>query len=260
MSYVLITGASAGIGTEFAKQLAAGGNDLILVARREDRLNAIAENLRSQYKVDVKTMAVDLSDVGAITGMAAALKSNDTQLHGLVNNAGYGTPGDFLDGDLNRQVGMIQLNVIGLMAATHALVPLFTDEGERFVINVASVAAFMTIPGFAVYAASKAAVLSFSDAMVAELGDQGIKVSALCPGPTTSEFVVAGEFPDRLVEKTDWMPTDVVVAKSLSNLDKAVVLPGFKNWFQNRMLHIMPRTMVRNAANKMRKKIQRHLK
>ena len=258
MSYILISGASAGLGTCFARQLAAEKKDLILVARRGDRLEALASELSEKFGIAVKIIAADLSELSVVSGLAKGLKAEGTKLSGLINNAGYGTMGDFKEGDLSAQVGMIELNVTSLIAMTHALLPLFEDHGERFIINVGSVASFFPLPSFAVYAASKAAVLSFSDALGSELAEDGITVSALCPGPTSTEFMDVAGIPEKATRNINFMTADEVVRQSLAERDQPIVITGKSNRRQVLMGKFMPKSFIRKQAMKRRRSRMRY--
>ncbi len=184
----LITGASTGIGAAFAKALAAAGTHLILVARSEEKLRALASQLTNQYAIRAEVIVADLSRVGATHKVF-----EETQQHGLtvdilINNAGFGTYGPFETLDAEREQQEIQLNIATLVDLTHAFVPSMIARHQGAIINIASLAAFQPIPNMAVYAASKAFVLSFSEALWAEYRTKGIRILALSPGETATEF------------------------------------------------------------------------
>ena len=190
----LITGASAGIGAEFARQFAAKHHDLVLIARREQALTALADELRSAHRINVTVIASDLSRPES----AAELHSRTTELgidvDVLVNNAGFGTHGEFVDTDPDRLAQEIQLNCGTLVGLTARYLPAMRTRGRGTVINIASTAAFQPVPQMAVYGATKAFVLSFSEALWAEERKHGIRVLAVCPGATATEFFdIAGE-------------------------------------------------------------------
>jgi len=176
----LITGASSGLGAEFARQLAARGSSLVLAARRTDRLEALAAEL----PVDVQVVTIDLAAPEAGQRLFEAAGPVDL----LVNNAGFGTHGALVDEHPDRLAQEIALNVAAVVDATRAFLPPMYERGSGAVVNVASTAAFQPIPGMAVYGASKAFVLSFSEAMWAEARGHGVKVTALAPGATATEF------------------------------------------------------------------------
>lgn len=185
MTTALITGASSGIGTAFAERLAAAGDDLVLVARSEDRLNVIAQRLRAAHGVTVDVVPQDLS----LPGAAASVVQRLTRpIDLLVNNAGFGTSGRFEDIDAAAEHQMLMVNVVALVDLTHALLPGMLQRGTGGVINVASTAAFQPSPYFASYAATKSFVLNFSLALWSEYEKRGIRVLAVCPGPTETAF------------------------------------------------------------------------
>lgn len=245
--YVLVTGASAGIGEEFAKQLAQAGENLILVARRADRLQQIAAKFNAQFGIKVETIALDLSapDSGAV--LADRIQSEGWALHGLINNAGFGDRGRFMALPLARQLNMIQVNVTVLVELTHRLLPLLTLHKDAFVINVASTASFQSGPNMAIYYATKAFVLSFSEALHEELTGQ-VAVSALCPGATQSEFAQEANMADTVLFKVGTMTSEAVVRKALKCRHRAIVIPGFKNWLGMFLAKLSPRALSRKLT------------
>lgn len=189
----LITGASSGIGFEFAVQLAAQGYDMILVARNEDALNLLAEKLHSDHGVDVEVCTADLSAPKAAQALAKKIGARFQTVDLLINNAGFGLNGRFDQIDAEETGRMVQLNVNTLTDLAHLTARNMVKQGGGKIINVASVAAFQPCPNFAVYGATKAYVLSLSEAMHYELASQGVTVTALCPGATDTAFhTVAG--------------------------------------------------------------------
>jgi len=195
---VVVTGASAGIGAELSRELASRGHGLTLVARRRDRLDRLAREL-SSVRVDVEPC--DLADPADRGRLIELLRGGDRRVAGVCNNAGYGTVGTFAELPLEREVGEVRLNVEALVELTGAFLPQMLERGEGAILNVASTAAFQPLPGMAVYAASKAFVRSFSEAVHAELAGSGVSVTALCPGFTETEFASvagAGSFEEKL--------------------------------------------------------------
>ena len=183
---VVVTGASRGIGRALAVELAKKRYDLVLAARSRDELEALAKELSSAHGVTCRVVACDLA---TMDGRGALERSTaDLEITGLVNNAGFGIAGAFADGDRGRDVEMIRLNVEALTDLCHAFLPRLKGRPGAFIANVASTAAFQPVPLFAAYAATKAYVLSFSEALAEELADEGIRVIALCPGLTESGF------------------------------------------------------------------------
>lgn len=185
---VLVTGASSGIGEQFALQLGARGMNLVLAARSEDRMQALAARLRTQHGIDVAAIAADLAVPDGAQKLADRLAAEGTQVDVLVNNAGFGSHNLFIDEDPDNLAREIQLNCSSLVALTSRLLPGMVERGRGGVLNVASTAGFQPIPTMAVYAATKAFVLSFTEALWAETRRTGVRVVALCPGPTETAF------------------------------------------------------------------------
>jgi short-subunit dehydrogenase len=181
-SWVLITGASSGFGEEFARQYATQGHPLVLVARRLDRLQGLAEALVRQYRVEVIVEQVDLSDIAAISQLHQRLRQRDIEIDILINNAGHGLQGPFLDAQLDAALAMVQLDVAGLTAVTHVFAQDMRARGRGRILLVASLLAYQGVPNFAVYAAAKAYVLRFGEALHRELKRDGVSVTVLCPG------------------------------------------------------------------------------
>jgi short-subunit dehydrogenase len=241
----LITGASAGLGVDFARQLSAQGKQLVLVARRRDRLDALAAELGNTRAVEM-----DLSEAGAADRLMADLAAHGEQADLLVNNAGFGLTGRFAELDGRRQRQMIDLNCGALIELAHAVLPAMIERKQGRILNVASTAAFQPGPGMAVYFATKAFVLSFSEALHEEVKRHGVTVSALCPGPTATEFgEVAGFGQSNLLDKVAADSASVVRA-GLAGLDngKAVIIPGVMNKSTAQAHRFFPRSWVRKAA------------
>jgi uncharacterized protein len=193
-STALITGASAGLGAEFARQLAARGANLILVARRTDRLDALANELTAKHGVTVTALSADLTKHGAASAIAKQIAERGLDVSTLINNAGFGTHGAFKDSDAGRVSNEVALNVTALTELTQAFYPTLLKRGTGALVNVASTGAFQPVPLMAVYGATKAYVLSFTEALWFEAKDSGLRVLALCPGATETEFFdVAGD-------------------------------------------------------------------
>ncbi len=183
-THVLVTGASSGIGAEIARVLAGRGHALTVVARRRDRLDELAADL----PVDVTVVEADLGDTASRRKLVAAVEADPRALVGLVNCAGFGTSGKFLDLDLQRELQQIEVNVTALMELTHLLAPAMVARGEGAILNVASIAAFQPIPGMGTYSATKAFVQTFSEAFHTELSGTGVSCTVLCPGPVETEW------------------------------------------------------------------------
>lgn len=245
---VVVTGASAGIGEEFARQLAVAGHHLVLVARRLDRLEALASELKARHSIQVECVAADLAQVDAVEKLVAVLEEKKVQVTGLINNAGFGDRGSVQALPLQRQLDMIQVNVTSLVDLTWRLLPTLKTVPNSFVINVASTAAFQAGPNMAVYYASKAFVLSFSEALHEEVKGEGVAVSALCPGATDSEFAAEANMSDTLLFKAGTMTTEAVVRKALAGRNRAIVIPGLKNLLLVWLGKLSPRLVTRRLA------------
>lgn len=229
----LITGASSGIGAAFAHRLAAEGFNLMLVARREDRLHALATELMQQYGRQVDVFISDLSIPGEVALLERRIAACDT-LSILVNNAGFGTTGLFADVDISKQLDMIHVHINATVHLTHAALPGMIARRCGAIINVSSIAAFARSAGMVTYSASKNYLNTFSEALSLELRGSGVQVQALCPGFTATEFHDTPEFAtfDRAnVPSYLWMSPEEVVQVSLTALDsdEVVVVPGFEN-------------------------------
>jgi short-subunit dehydrogenase len=244
----LITGASAGLGAEFARQCSARGEELVLVARRRDRLEALAGELGNAYVIEA-----DLAKPDAAEQVVAEVRAGGMRIATLINNAGFGLSGAFASQQLERQREMIDLNIRALTSLTYVVLPEMIERGEGAILNVASTAAFQAGPYMAVYYASKAYVLSLTEALHQELKGSGIKVSALCPGPTTTEFFdVAGAAGSRLA-RMGGNSRDVVAA-GLAGLQagRAIVIPGIKNRIGAQANRVLPRAAMRRIIAKLK--------
>ena len=249
MSYVVITGASAGIGECFARALAAEKQNLILVARREERLNTLAAELKQQHGIEAVVLKADLADQTGADALVRQINEGGWALSGLINNAGFGDRGAFADLALERQLSMIQVNITSLVSLTWQLLPALRKQPGSFVINVASIAAFQAGPNMAIYYATKAFVLSFSEALHEELKGTGVAVSALCPGPTDSEFATEAHMTDTTLFKAGTMTPEAVVKKSLAKRRKAIVIPGLRNLLMVWSGKLSPRAVTRRLAS-----------
>jgi short-subunit dehydrogenase len=241
----LITGASAGLGAEFARQLSKRGLMLVLAARRKDRLEALAAELGNARAVEI-----DLGEAGSADRLLADLEAAGEHVDLLVNNAGFGLKGRFAGLDAARQRHMIDLNIGALTDLCRAVAPGMIERKAGGILNVASTAAFQPGPGMAVYFATKAYVLSFTEALHEELKPHGIKVSALCPGPTRTEFGAVAGFGDKGAFDRYSADAPSVVRAGLDGLDKnrAVVVPGLLNKVGAASTRFVPRPLVRKIA------------
>jgi len=276
MGRVLITGASAGLGWELARLFAADGFDLVLTGRRAERLDDLAANLRRDYEVEVLCLPCDLTVAGAVESLLAGLDKAEVGVNGLVNNAGFGAYGSFVERDWATYDDLIQLNITALTHLTRALLPgmLETAAGTPppllGVMNVASTAAFQPGPLMAAYFASKAYVLSFSEALHQEMAGTSVKVCAFCPGPTRTEFFttdcmiptgVVGE--DGAINEADLQEYNRRDAKRMSveqaalvgyrgfREGRAVVIPGLRNRLMAWLAPRLSRGFVRRLTHRM---------
>jgi uncharacterized protein len=241
----LVTGASAGLGEEFARQLSARGHRLVLAARRKDRLDSLAAELGNARAVEI-----DLGLPGAASELMRDIERAGESVDLLINNAGFGLQGRFDRAAPDRLRQMVDLNCGALTDLCRAVLPAMVERGSGGIINVASTAAFQAGPGMSVYFATKAYVLSLSEALHEEVRRSGVKVSALCPGPTRTEFGVVAGFTntsnfDRLA-----MDSATVVAQGLKALDrnKAVAVTGILNKVGAFSTRLVPRALVRKIA------------
>jgi uncharacterized protein len=241
----LVTGASAGLGVDFARQLSTRGHRLVLAARRKDRIEALAKELGN-----ARATAIDLSKSNAAAKLMADLEASGETVDLLVNNAGFGLIGSFAELDAKRQREMIDLNVSTLTDLCRAVAPRMIERKSGGILNVASIAAFQPGPKMVVYFATKAFVLSLTEALHEELMPHGVRVSCLCPGPTRTEFGdLAGFRGNGLFDRLA-MNSPEVVAAGLRGLDKnrAVVVPGIVNWIVSTSTRFTPRPMARKIA------------
>jgi short-subunit dehydrogenase len=241
----LVTGASSGIGRELAKLLAAAGHDLVLVARREAELQALADTLAREFQTRSRVVVTDLAQPGAATMLARRLADEGIELEILINNAGFGAHGPFVTTDLRTELDMIQVNITALTELCKLVLPGMVARGRGRVMNVASTAGFQPGPLMAVYYATKAYVLSFSEALAVELEDTGVVVVAFCPGPTASGFQsVAGMGPNELGGP---MPSSAeVAALGMRALERGttVAIAGRRNWLGAQAVRLLPRKLV----------------
>ncbi|MRH92359.1 SDR family NAD(P)-dependent oxidoreductase [Nocardia sp. SYP-A9097] len=243
--YALITGASSGIGSAFAEALAESGRDLVLVARSKQALVSRATELSTRYGVHAVPYALDLTQPGAVRELATMLSDDGFTIDFLVNNAGFGTQGRFDRIDPERDHDQVLLNVVTVVDLCHALVPGMVARGQGTVVNVGSMGGFQPAPYLAVYGATKAFILSFSQALAGEIEDTGVRVLALCPGPVmTSFFDVLGSTHAAVGQQ---LTAEQVVAAGLRGLKRGrrVVVPGWQNKITANAARLLPRrTMV----------------
>ena len=255
-SWVLITGASSGFGEEFARQYAEQGHSLVLVARRLDRLQKIADGLRQQFRIEVVVEQVDLSDVAAIVRLHQRLCERDIAIDILVNNAGHGLQGPFIESKLDAALAMVQLDVASLTAVTHIFAQDMRTRRRGKILLVASILAYQGVQNFAVYSAAKAYVLRLGEALHRELKRDGITVTVLCPGMSNTGFAAAAQQKITPALKLLMMQPASVVRAGIRALHAGCisVVPGWTNkvsvifmWATPRWLHQAIFSRVMNA-------------
>lgn len=245
----IVTGASAGIGAAFAERLAREAYDLVLVARRRERLDALAEKLARTHDLRADVLAADLGSAEGVRAVEARIAA-EPALELLVNNAGFGTSGAFADLDRDGEEEEVRLNVLALLRLTHAAVGAMRPRGHGSVINVSSLAGFQPAPFNATYAATKAFVNAFTQGVAEELRGSGVRLQLLCPGFTRTEFQeVAGVRTDDIPDFA-WMSPEAVVEASMTGLRNGdlVVIPGVGNKVMGAVLRAMPASVVRRLG------------
>lgn len=248
MNTTLITGASSGIGEVFARKLAARGDNLLLVARSEEKLAALCNELGRSDRIRAQYVAMDLSQADAPARLFAETQQRELTIDLLINNAGFGSMGDFAKLDLARELNMIDLNMRSLVELTHRFLQPMRDRKSGAIINVASTAGFQPVPFMATYAATKAFVLSFSEALWEENRAYGIKVMALCPGVTETGFFEASRMhkPPARVAQT---PEQVVeVALRGLKLGRSHIISGLPNYLMVQTERLVPRSLIARIA------------
>ena len=237
-----------GIGAAFARKLAGRGRNVFLVSRSEDRLIALCNELGRQTSVRAQYLVLDLQEPDAPMRLFEEVKKRDLEIEMLINNAGFGSMGDLVKLDLNRELEMIRLNVTSVVELTHRFLGPMRERKQGTIINVASTAGFQAVPYMATYAATKAFVLSFSEALWDENRAHGIHVMALCPGVTETNFFEAAGI-DRPPMRTVQTPEEVVetALRGLAR-KKAVVISGWTNWFTVEAERVVPRSVVTKVA------------
>jgi hypothetical protein len=250
MKTTLITGASSGIGEAFARKLAQQGDNVLLVARTESKLASLCNELGRASDVNAQYVAMDLTDKDAPAKLFEEAKLRGLQVEMLINNAGFGSMGDFLHQDLEKELRMIDLNIKALVGLTYYFLIPMRERGHGAIINVASTAGFQPVPYMTTYAATKAFVLSFSDALWEENRAYGIKVMALCPGVTDTNFFVASEM-DHPPMRVSQSP-EQVVETALKGLKRGRghIISGWTNYFMTESERLVPRSIVARIVGK----------
>lgn len=255
-NYVLITGASGGIGLEFARIFAKEKHNLLLVARNKEKLGEVKSELEKNYGVTVHVLSADLTREEEVDKVYAYSEENGLNIDVLVNNAGFGDFGEYSKCDYDKQRDMVDLNVLALMKLTRLYLPSMKEKGRGKILNLASVASFQPGPLMSVYYASKAFVLSFSEALYAELKKTGITVTALCPGPIRTGFEKAANLSNSGLFKNLKVATAAQVARfgyKKMKKGKAVAIYGSTNRFLIFISRFAPRSLVRKAVYKIMK-------
>lgn len=244
MKFTLITGASSGIGEAFARRLAAEKHNLVLVARSEEKLRTIADELSSRHGVECHVIAADLGRRNSAAAVYEQTESKDLEVDWLINNAGFGSAGDFATLELERELDMIELNVSALVSLTHRYLQDMRQRKRGTIINVSSAAGFQPIPFMATYAATKAFVSSFSEAIAEENRPFGIQVLALCPGSTKTNFFEASNIERPIQVKGQETVDDVVdTALKAVRAKKTKVVSGWTNFIGSLAGTLVPNTI-----------------
>lgn len=257
MATALITGASNGIGLELAKIHASKGGDLVLVARNKSKLDNLKTELERQYKVNVYTIGKDLSTINSAQEVYDETNHQGIQIDYLINNAGFGNFGMFVETDWNKELQMINLNITTLTQFTKLYLQDMVKRRSGKIMNVASTAAFQSGPTMAVYYASKAYVLSFSEAVDNEVRNKGVTVTTLCPGPTESGFQAAAAMEESNLVKGKKLPSSKKVAEyayASMMKGKTVAIHGLMNYLMANSVRFIPRALVVKLTRKIQDK------
>lgn len=255
--YALVTGASGGIGEAISYELARKGWSLLLVARSEDKLALIANDLQEKYSVDAQFLSLDLTKIDAVDRLINWVEENHWSVAVLVNNAGYGLWGSFENLTWQEQENMLQLNVHILTALTHRFLPLLKQHLPAYILNVASTAAYQAVPSLSLYAATKAFVLIFSRSLRVELKKENIHVSCLSPGPVATGFINRAGMQAIAEKAAKFEMSPAVVAKiAVAGLfqQKAEIIPGFTNKITAILGRFLPKSLVEAISSRLYKK------
>jgi hypothetical protein len=249
----LITGASAGIGKALSERFAAAGHDLVLVARREERLESLADRLEDRHDITVHVVAMDLAEPQAPAGLYEETQNRGISVDILVNNVGIGTQGTFVENDLDRELDQLQLNVVVPTQLTHLYGSDMADRGDGGILNVASTAAWFPGPFMTVYYASKAYVKTFSEGLAGELGSEGVSVTVLCPGPVETEFQARAENEDTPLGSGRMQDVEAVAEAGYDGLQagKTVVVTGWTFKLLTKVSNALPNSLTRQVATRL---------
>jgi short-subunit dehydrogenase len=251
MNFTLITGASGGIGEAFARRLAAEGQNLFLVARSESKLRELCGELCAKNGIEARYFAVDLTKRGAAAEVFDKVRDGGFEIDWLINNAGFGSAGDFAALDLDRELGMVDLNISALVELTHRFLPGMRERGRGVIINVSSAAGFQPIPFMATYAATKAFVSSFSEAIAEENAPYGIQILALCPGSTKTNFFKAANI-ERPIQVKGQQTVEQVVDTAMKAVKsgKRKVVSGWANFIGSVLGTVVPNAISSRVMGK----------
>ena len=251
--WAVVTGASSGIGWALAEELAAGGTHLVLIARRRERLEQLAAKLRSANSINVEVLTADLEQASAPEEIFTFTENKGLVVDLLVNNAGYGAYGEFHKSDRGRQLGMVQVNCAAVVHLTHLFLPSMIEGRRGDILIVASTAAFQAVPYSSTYAATKAFDLLFAEALAEEVARYGVRVCALCPGSTATEFGSVAGFRRRTGIEGEQETATKVARVGLEALaaGKHSVVSGFNNQLRVQLERLLPRRFVTVAAAKL---------
>src|SRR6266852_2419737 len=248
--WALLTGASAGIGVAFAEELARGGTKLVLTARRQDRLEELARRLRATYRVSTQVFPADLADSNAPEDIFAFTKEKGIEIDLLINNAGFGQYGEFPSIEKQRLLDMVQVNCHAVVHLTRLYLPEMIARRRGDILILASTASFQAVPYISTYAATKAFDLLFAEGLAEEMKPYGIRVCALCPGPTESEFhAVAGQ--EKVVRKAETAEKVAHTGLKALAAGKSYVISGLGNYLGAHGERLVPRRLVTRMAGKM---------
>lgn len=257
MKATLITGASSGIGEAFARRLAEEKHNLVLIARSEDKLHQLCDELMLEHGITAHYVAADLLDFEADRRLFEETEKHGFEINWLINNAGFGSMGDFAELELERELEMIGLNIMALVALTHRYLKKMRERQAGVIINVSSTASFQPVPFMATYAATKAFVTSFSEALAEENRPFGITVTALCPGPTETNFFAAANA--KPFQAKGMQTPEEVVETALDGVQrgKQHVISGWMNYLGARIGNFVPNSLITKViANVLRPKAE----
>jgi uncharacterized protein len=255
---VMITGASSGIGLKFSHKFAQDGWNLVLVARSQDKLRSLAAELEEKYKIKTHVIPADLAETNASRRIFEQVSAKGIRVDTLINNAGFGLFGEFEQTEIKKEVDMIQVNITALTELSKYFGKEMVKRKHGQILNVASTAAFQPGPLMAVYYATKAYVLSFSEALANEWEDYGVNVMALCPGATSTGFKDTADLQQSKLFQSGVMTVDEVVDEAYKQMEdekKVVVIPGMKNKLLAGSIRFLPRRMVTKIVRKVQERI-----